>query len=61
MCVTVPEHVQVLAQSVGAFTLLALVISSGFAIVRSSIPGVMRDSQSAVKNTIEKVVQATET
>ena len=29
----------VLAQSVGAFTLLALVISSGFAIVRTSIPG----------------------
>lgn len=30
----------VLAQSVGAFMLLALVISSGFAIVRSAIPGV---------------------
>ena len=29
----------VMAQSVGAFTLLALVISSGFAIVRGSIPG----------------------
>jgi len=29
----------VMAQSIGAFTLLALVISSGFAIVRSSIPG----------------------
>ncbi len=29
----------VMAQSIGAFTLLALVISSGFAIVRGSIPG----------------------
>ena len=29
----------VMAQSIGAFTLLALVISSGFAIVRNSIPG----------------------